>query len=115
MKFKRKIYIGLSIITLIILSNYAFKNLNFNRNYKFGQKLDSLNGVIVYYNGGVSNVSERNLTKENYNLGLKYQCVEFVKRYYFEKLKHQMPDSYGNAKDFYDKDIEDGKLIQKEI
>jgi surface antigen len=62
----------------------------------------------VYYNGSVSNVEGRNLSKDGYNLGLKYQCVEFVKRYYYEALNHKMPNSYGHAKDFFTAGIKDG-------
>jgi surface antigen len=80
---------------------------------KIGNIVDTLNGVFVYYNGSVSNVSERHLAKDGYNLGLKYQCVEFVKRYYYEHLKHKMPDSYGHAKDFYNSKFEDGELNTK--
>lgn len=74
-----------------------------------GDPMDSLNGVYVYYNGGVGNVSGRNTTADGYNLGLKYQCVEFVKRYYYEHLNHKMPDSYGHAVDFFDKQLADGQ------
>lgn len=74
-----------------------------------GQKLDSLNGVYVYYNGDVNHVLEREVTKDGYNIGLKYQCVEFVKRYYYEALHHKMPNSYGHAKDFYNKKLKDGQ------
>ncbi|WP_413044376.1 hypothetical protein [Pseudomonas sp. YJ42] len=52
----------------------------------------------------------RNLTQDGYNLGLRYQCVEFVKRYYFERHGHRMPDSYGHAKDFFDPQVGDGAL-----
>ncbi len=48
-----------------------------------GSIIDEFNGVAVYYNHNVGNVSGRNLAPDGYNLGLKYQCVEFVKRYYF--------------------------------
>lgn len=87
---------------------WASKNPNFKTSYSVGQAIDSLNGVKVYYNGGIGNVSGRNLTADNYNLGLKYQCVEFVKRYYYEHMNHKMPDSYGNAVDFFDPDLKDG-------
>ena len=53
------------------------------------------------------------MTADNYNLGLKYQCVEFVKRYYYEYLKHKMPDVYGHAKDYFDKSLSDGKKNKK--
>jgi len=87
---------------------WIFENVNFNSKFVVGQKIDGLHGVYVYHNGGVANVEERNLTRDGYNLGLKYQCVEFVKRYYYEYLNHKMPDSYGNAKDFYNNALKDG-------
>jgi surface antigen len=74
-----------------------------------GQAIDSLDGVYVYYNGFVSNVEGRN-TVNGYNLGLKYQCVEFVKRYYYQHYKHKMPDPWGHAKDFFQKNLGDGKM-----
>lgn len=79
---------------------------------EIGKVVDSLNGVKVYYNGSVSHVSGRNMMN-GYNLGLKYQCVEFVKRYYYLHLHHKMPDSYGHAKDFYDATVASGNLNKK--
>lgn len=73
-----------------------------------GQVIDSYKGVKVYYNGRVSNVSGRNTTKDGYNLGLKYQCVEFAKRFYYEAYNHKMPDSYGHARDFFDGSLAQG-------
>lgn len=77
-----------------------------------GDKVDSFNGVYVYYNGNIGHVLERNIGKDGYNIGLKYQCVEFVKRYYYLHYKHKMPDSYGHAKDFFNKKLSDGALNQ---
>ena len=82
------------------------------KSLKVGDKVDSLNNVYVYYNSSVGNVSGRNTTADGYNLGLKYQCVEFVKRYYYEHLNHKMPNSYGHAKDFYVKGLPDGQLVK---
>lgn len=73
-----------------------------------GKSIDSYKGVKVYYNGRVSNVAGRNTTKDGYNLGLKYQCVEFAKRFYYEAYDHKMPDSYGHAKDYFDHKVADG-------
>ena len=56
----------------------------------------------------MNNTSGRNLSKDGYNLGLKWQCVEFVKRYYYEHLNHKMPNSYGHAKDFFNAKFSDG-------
>ena len=74
---------------------------------KIGDPIDSYQGVNVYYNGrDFKNISGRNMTLDGYNLGLKFQCVEFVKRFYYKVYGHKMPDSYGHAKDFFDQDIE---------
>lgn len=106
---KKKIAVILIILIVIFSANWTIKKFNLNSSYKVGQKLDSLNGVAVYYNGGVNHVEGRNSTKDGYNLGLKYQCVEFVKRYYYEHLQHKMPDSFGHAKDFFNENIKDGE------
>lgn len=94
-------------------SIWSAKNIDFVAKHEIGEAVDSLNGVKVYYNGSVSHVSGRNLTEDGYNLGLKYQCVEFVKRYYYEHFNHKMPDSYGHAKDFFNPDLEDGAYNAK--
>ncbi|OCG07581.1 amidase [Gilliamella sp. wkB178] len=80
---------------------------------KIGKVIDQFNGVNVYYNGSTGNVSGRNVTPEGYNLGQKYQCVEFIKRYYYERFNHKMPDSYGHAKDYFDSSIADGQINPK--
>ncbi len=77
---------------------------------KAGEVVDNYRGVNIYYNGSASNVYGRNVTKDGYNLGLKYQCVEFAKRFYYEAYNHKMPDSYGHARDFYDSSIPSGSM-----
>lgn len=106
-KEMRKGIIGIVLMVLLFGGSWAFKKFNFNPKYEVGQTLDSLNGVYVYYNGGVNNVTERNTTPDGYNLGLKYQCVEFVKRYYYQYYNHKMPDAYGHAKTFFDARLAD--------
>ncbi len=107
-------WIGLLLIGFIACQQVV-KKTNVNPVHAVGDALDSLNGVVVYYNGGVGHVEERN-TVDGYNVGLKYQCVEFVKRYYFEFYKHRMPDSYGHAKSFFQENREDGaKNTQRDL
>ena len=77
---------------------------------KAGDSLDHFNGVNVYYNESFGNVSGRNTTGDGYNLGLRYQCVEFVKRYYYEYYHHKMPNPWGHAKDFFNKSLSDAKF-----
>ncbi|MFN7913154.1 MAG: CHAP domain-containing protein [Bacteroidota bacterium] len=109
---KRLLILLIFCLTAFVIYRVT-KRINLNFNYEVGQHLDSLNNVVVYYNGGVDNSSGRNTSSDNYNIGIKYQCVEFVKRYYYEHLNHKMPDAYGHAKDFYDKDLSDGELNKK--
>ncbi|MBI1835655.1 MAG: CHAP domain-containing protein [Flavobacteriia bacterium] len=103
------VFIFILIITLFGCF-FLNKKLNVKSKYKQGQKIDSLNHVLVFYNDGMNSTSGRNLTVDNYNLGLKYQCVEFVKRYYYEYYHHKMPNSFGNAKDFFNPTLNDGAL-----
>lgn len=77
---------------------------------EIGSVVDRYNGVEVFFNGAISHSAGRNLSADHYNIGIRYQCVEFVKRYYFQKLGHKMPDAYGHAKDFFDVRVPDGAL-----
>ena len=89
---------------------YFALNGNPNPFRKIGDVVDALNGVAVYYNGGINRTTGRNTPVEGYNIGLRYQCVEFVKRYYYEHLGHAMPDPWGHARDFFDPALEDGEF-----
>ncbi|MDR0565246.1 MAG: CHAP domain-containing protein [Azoarcus sp.] len=109
-KPKRWLFVSVSAAFLLVGIFYVVKIYGFNLQHPIGKEIDNLNGVAVYYNGPVSNVSGRHLTADGYNLGLKYQCVEFVKRYYYEHYQHKMPNSYGHAKDFFDGQIQDGQF-----
>jgi len=75
-----------------------------------GQQIDQLNNIPVYFNGETLQNQGRNKSATGYNYGLKWQCVEFVKRYYYDHLGHTMPDTYGHAKDFYAPQFGDGEL-----
>ncbi len=70
--------------------------------------IDSYKGVSVFYNGKTSNVYGRSVSADGYNIGLKYQCVEFVKRFYYENKRHKMPNAYGHAKEMFDPSVADG-------
>ena len=112
---KFKIWLIVTSVVLLLIFTAIGAYFRYCTHFRFtvGQPIDSLNGVYVYYNGRVGNISGRNKTADGYNLGLKYQCVEFVKRYYFRHLNHRMPDTYGDAIDFFDKAVEDGSLNTK--
>lgn len=80
------------------------------KRYQVGDIVDAFNNVFVYYNGSFDNVLGEHITSDGYNLGLKYQCVEFVKRYYYQCFDHRMPVEHGYAKEFFDKEVRDGYL-----
>lgn len=81
---------------------------------KVGDEIDNLNGIAVYYNGkNFKHTAGRNLTADGYNLGLKYQCVEFIKRYYYYHYNHKMPNAFGNAKDYFDDNLGDVGFNEK--
>jgi len=101
------------IIVVVAAISVCVYLLNFGSEYKPGQALDSLNGVVVYYNGPIASAHGRNLSPDGYNIGIRYQCVEFVKRYYYQYLHHKMPESHGNAKDFFNKTLPDGSYNQQ--
>jgi hypothetical protein len=101
--------LAICLVIICLVGFWTYKNVIIKSNYTTGQIIDSINGIYVYYNGDIDNVSSRNITADGYNLGQKYQCVEFVKRYYYEYFNHRMPDSYGNAKDFFDPKLNDGQ------
>lgn len=104
---KRSIVI---IVGLLALLYFSAMNINLNPNHEVGEVVDELNGVKVYYNGAINTTSARNLSPDGYNIGLKYQCVEFVKRYYYEHFQHKMPESRGHAKDFFDPTVPHGEV-----
>ena len=106
-------YIFMGAGLLFMCGYFVATKVNLNSSKSVGQVIDEFNRIKVYFNGGVHHSSGRNLTPDGYNLGIKYQCVEFVKRYYFERFEHKMPDSYGHAKDFVDPAVVDGSLNPK--
>lgn len=95
----RKTAIGISIFFVFFVGTYEFL-----------KRYDNYKGVEIHTNIYSQNSKKRNLTKDGYNLGLKWQCVEFVKRYYYKKYNHKMPNSYGHAISFYNPSIGNGKL-----
>jgi len=79
-----------------------------------GQILDSWRGVPVRYNGQPywRSVGSHQSTS-GYYYGKQWQCVEYIKRFYFDALGHEMPDVMGHAKSFFDPEIPHGVLNSK--
>lgn len=117
-----KIYKGLIFLIIIIIlfivgkafvSNKLHQMLLHKEN-SIGDVLDSYKEVNVFYNG--NNYGEnhgKSYSKDGYYYGYKWQCVEYVKRFYYKAKDHKMPDVYGNAKDFFDINTEQGHLNKR--
>lgn len=79
-----------------------------------GMVIDEHNHVQVHYNGlNIAQSYGKHYHADGYYFGHKWQCVEFVKRYYYLHLNHSMPDGWGHAKDFFDKDLKDGAFNKR--
>ena len=79
--------------------------------FHIGKELDRYKEVSVYYNGIIFTQSHgKNLSDTGYYYGYKWQCVEYIKRFFYDAKNHAMPDLFGHAKDFFDPRIEQGQI-----
>jgi hypothetical protein len=100
----------LALATTLFIAWWVGTQVNLNGAHHPGEVIDRFNGVAVYYNGAIDHDAGRNLAPDGYNLGLRWQCVEFVKRYYYEHYGHRMPEARGNAREFFDAGIRNGAM-----
>lgn len=78
---------------------------------RVGKVLDSYQGVPVYDNGLLFFRGHgRNYASDGYYYGQKWQCVEFIKRFYHDAKQHKMADVMGHARTFFDDTVSDGAL-----
>ena len=104
-RFRWKIFTALCLIGLFIAGALFYSG------QKVGNAIDSYRGVTVYDNGLLFFRSHgKNYSRDGYYFGQKWQCVEFVKRFYFQAENHKMPDVMGHAKSFFDANLPDGAL-----
>ncbi|HNJ90025.1 MAG TPA: CHAP domain-containing protein [Chitinophagales bacterium] len=116
-KLSHKVHLvyGLVVIIAVGIAFFILHNLKASNASQLSDSsatpvIDSLHHIPVYYNGDVDHVAGRSVARNGYNYGLKWQCVEFVKRYYADHLGHYMPDADGNAKDLFDKRLPDASF-----
>ncbi|KHD36268.1 amidase [Clostridium acetobutylicum] len=115
MKKTLKILAGfVAVVVIIAVGIFTSRKLYQNHVDKInhiGKVMDSYKGVKVYYNGKKYAESHgKNYSKDGYYYGYKWQCVEYIKRFYYEAKGHSMPNGFGNAKDFFDPKVGQGKL-----
>lgn len=107
----KKLY--LLLIFFLNISISSQENLKIVETQSFGDEVGSFNGVSAYSNGTVTNNSGVYNTSAGINTGLKWQCVEFVNRYYYKLFNVDLKSSpiYGNANHYYSNGTSAG-LIQ---
>ncbi|CAN5403016.1 CHAP domain-containing protein [soil metagenome] len=111
LKFISALLILLIIVYFIFLrERYPINAIT--HSFSIGDVVDSYNGVNVYNNGTNYPQSHgKHYSKDSsYYYGKKWQCVEFIKRYYYDYFHHKMTNGFGNAKDFFDVSVKQGQL-----
>lgn len=79
--------------------------------WRIGRSLGEYRNVQIFDNGFLYFRSYgTHSSSDGYYFGQKWQCVEFVKRFYFEAYAHRMPDVWGHAKEFFDPKVTHGML-----
>ena len=98
-------------VGLFVLLSLTISALLYCSGQRVGKTIDSHRGVSVYDNGLLFFRSYgKNYSQDGYYYGQKWQCVEFVKRFYYDAKGHKMPDVMGHAKSFFDENLSDGAL-----
>jgi surface antigen len=78
---------------------------------KVGDVVASYRTIPVYSNGDNYTLSYgKSFSDKQYYFGQKWQCVEFVKRFYHDAFNHKMPSVWGNAVGYYDPTVVHGKM-----
>lgn len=102
-----------TLIGVVFVSVSALMVMLANQHF-LGKKLDAHYGVGVYYNGWLIGQSHgKHYAEDGYYFGHRWQCVEFVKRYYYLHLNHAMPDGWGHAKDFFNTSLTHGAFNKR--
>jgi surface antigen len=79
--------------------------------YKPGTEIDEYKGIAVYSNGqNYMSSHGLNYSEDGYYYGYQWQCVEFVKRFYYEVFQLKMPDGAGHAKYFFNPMLKQGEF-----
>lgn len=96
---------------LAIIKSFIFDHPSRVSPVEVGVKTDSYKGVDVFNNGSdYTRNYGQNYSKDGYYYGYKWQCVEYIKRFFYEAKGHKMPDVYGHAKDFFNPSVKHGDL-----
>jgi len=59
-------------ILTILFFHKTVKDLNINSIHQIRDSIDELEDVEIFYNGSIRHIENRNITKDGYNLGLRW-------------------------------------------
>ena len=103
--------IGLTSFCIWKMNLYRDNGNSEARDLPVGEVVRSYKSVPVYQNGKVVATSHgKHYAKSGYYYGQKWQCVEYVKRFYYDALSHKMPSVWGHAADFFDPEVQHGEI-----
>lgn len=108
MKLGKRIRAVLALVTLVGIAAFGFLAW---AESQAGARLDEFRGVAVFDNGPLIAKSHgRHYAPDGYYFGQKWQCVEYVKRFFHQAHGHHMPDVWGHAKEFFDNAVPHGQI-----
>lgn len=103
MNRRARLLLPIAFLALATVSLFVWNNFN------VGQVLDVYRGIPVRDNGLLFVRSHgKHYSPGGYYYGQKWQCVEYIKRFYLDAKGHKMPETMGHAKSFFDENLPDG-------
>jgi len=93
----------LFILALIFSSCGTIKNITRAYVADWGTCLGEYNGVKAYYDGSNSCARQKYNHLDNYCTGMKWQCVEYVNRYYYKVYGMKIRVIGDDANDYFDR------------
>lgn len=98
-------------VSVLLLTLFGSLRLYYNKSV--GDVIDNYNGVEVYFNNIPFTSKGESFSEDGYFYGKKYRSMEYVKRYYDEKLDHKIPEDISYGEEIFDESIKDGELNKK--
>ena len=94
------------VMTLMACRSGPPKSSSEPATWRCGDVIERVEGVAIRANGPglhscVDDADVRHRHPDGYVYGRKWQCVEFVRRFYKDHLGHEMPSAWGNAADYF--------------
>lgn len=96
-------------LQIFILLLTLFGSLRLYYNKQIGDVIDNYNGVEIYFNSIPFTSKGESLNEDGYKFGEKYQALEFVKRYYFERYNYKFPEKFDSIEKLYNSTLKDGE------